>query len=96
MKLLIDFPEIDLKFIRETYKGTGCSFVPSAIQNECVEAVYDGTPYEERKTGKWKKELLATVPFAIYWYGCPFCEFRTATNNFNFCPCCGAKMEVDE
>lgn len=55
--------------------------------------IYDG---EERKTGKWKKRLLTTEPFTIYGYDCPFCEFRTATNSFNFCPNCGAKMEVDD
>lgn len=50
----------------------------------------------ERKTGRWIKRLLTTEPFTIYGYDCPFCEFGTATNSFNFCPHCGAKMEVDE
>lgn len=49
---------------------------------------------QERKTGKWIKRLIATEPFTIYGYECPFCEFRTATNSFNFCPNCGAKMEA--
>lgn len=50
----------------------------------------------ERKTGKWKKILIATVPFTIYGYECPFCEFRTAANTFNYCPHCGEKVEVEE
>lgn len=49
----------------------------------------------ERKTGTWKKILIATVPFTIYGYECPFCEFRTPTNNFNFCPHCGEKLEIN-
>ena len=51
---------------------------------------------QERKAGKWEKRLIATVPFTIYGYECPFCEFRTAANNFNYCPNCGAKMEVNK
>lgn len=47
---------------------------------------------QERKAGKWKKILIATVPFTIYGYECPFCEFRTVADSFNFCPNCGAKM----
>lgn len=51
---------------------------------------------KERKTGKWKKRLVATKPFTLYFYECPFCEFRTVINSFNFCPNCGVKMEVDK
>lgn len=51
---------------------------------------------EERKVGKWKKILIATVPFTIYGYECPFCEFRTATDSFNYCPHCGERLEVEE
>ena len=51
---------------------------------------------QERKKGKWIKRLIATVPFTIYGYECPFCEFRTATNNFNFCPNCGEWVEADK
>lgn len=63
--------------------------------NAAIEAL------QERKTGKWKKILLATVPFTLYGYDCPFCEFRTAIDSFNFCPncgakICGAKMKEDE
>lgn len=57
-----------------------------------IEALRERT---ERKTGKWIKRLLTTEPFTIYGYECPFCEFRTATNSFNFCPHCGAKMKED-
>ena len=53
MKLVIDIPEKDWRFVRNTYQETGCSFVPTEIKNECTKAVYKGTPYEEYKTGKW-------------------------------------------
>ena len=56
------------------------------IVYRCIELA---PTIEERKTGKWKKRLITTVPLTVYGYECPFCEFRTATNSFNFCPNCG-------
>ena len=44
----------------------------------------------ERKTGKWK---LRTD--TMYHYECPFCGYLHQYKD-NFCPLCGARMEVDE
>lgn len=44
MKIMVDISEKDWKFMQKTYKETGLSFVPEAIKNECVKAVYNGTP----------------------------------------------------
>lgn len=43
MKIMVDISEKDWKFMQKTYKETGLSFVPEAIKNECVKAVYNGT-----------------------------------------------------
>lgn len=80
MKRLVDIPE--------AWEKCNIKFIKECIRN--------GKPYEERKTGKWKKKLVATKPFTLYFYECPFCEFRTVINSFNFCPNCGNKLEVDE
>ena len=69
-----------------------------SYSNIDIEKIIDEqtTIKPEQKIGKWKKILIATVLFTIYGYDCPFCEFRTATDSFHYCPNCGAKMEVDE
>jgi RecJ-like exonuclease len=92
MKLAIDFPEIDLKFMRETYKETGLTFVPDAIKNECTEAVYKGTPFEERKTGKWTVYQDCEGKTRIYI--CPICGDETRRWSApNYCSNCGSNLE---
>lgn len=47
--------------------------------------------YRENVYGKWKGELKCNIEI----YTCSECKFKTATI-FNFCPNCGAKMEVEQ
>ena len=94
--------------MRNTYKETGCSFVPSEIKNECTEAVYKGTPYEERKTGRWISDNPFVEKITFDESGCVsnscHCsecgDWLTASDEYPcrgyYCPNCGAKMEVDE
>ena len=96
MKLTVDIPEKDYKFIRDTYKETGLSFIPPAIKCECTEAVYNGTPYEERKTGKW----IITKRNGVL---CSECKSGTrkmpmlfGNPLYKYCPFCGIKMETDK
>lgn len=58
MKLVIDISEKDWKFMRKIYKETGLAFVPNAIKNECVKAVYDGVPLSEIKEGEKDDEQI--------------------------------------
>lgn len=98
MKLTIDFPEIDYKFMRDTYKETGITFVPEAIKNECVKSVYNSTPYE-RKTGKW----ILTHPLQVDDGGAYMCSccgtgsWEVDPITWKACPWCTALMEgVDD
>ena len=50
MKIVIDFSEKDWQFLRNTYKEKGLYFVPSAVQNECVKAVYNGQKALEQES----------------------------------------------
>ena len=107
MKLLIDFPKKDYKFIRDTYKETGLAFIPPAIKCECTEAVFNGTPYKERKTGKWVRQ--GGIHNMYTSYACSECRREIemyydfgniptdadVINEFPYCHC-GVKMEVDE
>lgn len=94
MKLAIDFPEKDYKFMRDTYKETGITFVPEAIKNECVKAVYNSTPYGQ-KTGKWI--VWEDCEGKTRTFTCSLCGDETRRwNAANYCGNCGAKMEVEE
>lgn len=52
MKVVVEISEKDLKFLKNTYKVTGLEFVPNAIKNECVKAIYNGVPLSESKKGE--------------------------------------------
>ena len=98
MKLLVDFPEKDYKFIRDTYKEkeTGLSFIPPVIKYECIEAVYNGTPYVKPETGKWVRKDSNT-------FMCPICgnflNFRgvnAGRGDAHYCPNCGTELERED
>lgn len=94
MKLVVDISEKDWKFMQKTYKETGLDFVPEAIKNECVEAVYKGTPYEEPK-GKWI--LWEDCEGKTRTCTCPICGDETRCWNApNYCSNCGVRLEVEE
>lgn len=98
MKLTVDIPEKDYKFIRDTYKETGLAFIPPAIKCECTEAVYNGTPYEERKTGKWinhKDEHQCSICGEVVVEEVHDGEWGSQ-GIYEYCPYCGNKLEVDE
>lgn len=82
---------------REEAKAEINKVFEPAFANYIITALAEGATPSERKAGKWKKRLVTTVPLTVYGYECPFCEFRTATNNFKFCPNCGECVKgVDE
>lgn len=52
MRLVIDIPDKDYEFIRDAHiliSGRNCK----TIQYNVINAIKNGTPYEERPKGKW-------------------------------------------
>ena len=92
MKIAIDIPDKIYKMLTET-----AIMVTEAYPSTIERALTEGTPYEERKKGKWKTAYLDHVamsvrPKVLY---CSACEQCIAYPT-NYCPNCGTKMEVDE
>lgn len=89
MKLVIDIPDKDYEFIKDLQSliigGRGnCK----TIQYNVINAIKNGTPYEERPKGKW---------IAIHkGYVCSNCNKYTITiNDKHYCFKCGADMRGD-
>lgn len=66
------------------------------IVYRCIELA---PTIEERKTGKWIPQYVSKphwTGFAISCYTCSCCEQYTIPScRSEYCPHCGAKMEVD-
>lgn len=75
MKLIIDIPNYNLK---EVQNGSIASKV-------LLEAIKNGTPYEERPIGHWVKR-----GFNEY---CQFCHCMKWNFGMDFCGRCGADMK---
>lgn len=86
-----------LKFIREAehqiYGKESWGFA-----SKCITAVEDAPTIEERKTGKWIEQ---DDGWDGVYYECSVCkeaftliDGNPSNNLYNFCPNCGAKMEV--
>lgn len=53
------------------------------------------SPYR-MESNRWIKRLVATVPFTLYGYECPFCKYFTSINTYKFCPDCGNRVKEEE
>lgn len=96
MKLVIDIPDDEYKFIKDLQSlvigGRGnCR----TIQRDVINAIKKGTPYEELPKGKWYYN------YQNGWH-CSICnksvkDMPTVIGkaDFNFCPNCGADMRGD-
>ena len=78
MKLIIEIPEEDYKFIKELQGliigGRGnCK----TIQKNVINAIRNGTPHEERSPGEWED-------YSVNFYKCPECGYLLN----KFCPSC--------
>ena len=64
----------------------------------CQECLYLGQPVEQQlpKRGEWKCSYPEIEPNPMFMYGiCSICGFeQSISNKLNYCPNCGAKMEV--
>lgn len=62
------------------------------VKIEALEMALEALKRSERKKGKWKKNDNGT-------YSCSFCQTRIPNEQHyyaNYCPYCGAQMEVEE
>ena len=104
MKIVIDIPEEDYKFIKDLQsliiggRGNG-----RTIQKNVINALRNGTPYEERPKGKWIYDGIYhdnDNPIDNDMYRCSVCKrsIITALTNptelFPYCHC-GAMMEKE-
>ena len=91
MKLIIDIPEEDYRYIKELQSLVIARGTCKTIQREVINAIKNGTPYEERPKGKWvKKPHVYGVDY------CSECDFELKIDDTNFCPNCGAEMRGEE
>ena len=70
--------------------------VPVKKSIEILNCLQSAQP--ERKTGRWKMWKWYTSSDKDAWteeYKCSVCKFKYGEPEWNFCPNCGAKMEVD-
>ena len=92
MKLIIDIPDEDYKFIKEVQLYLSVRRSGKTIERNVINAIKNGKPYEERPTGYWIEE-----PSKL-----PHCsECGTYSDDADredggfYCTHCGAKMEVE-
>lgn len=65
---------------------------------KAIHALPSVTPQQKmgQRTGRWKRISIDKYSeHAQYWYRCDKCG-KDNLGNTNFCPNCGAKMEVEE
>jgi len=84
MKLIIDIPDEYVEQIMNHTEGT-------TAESEAVNAIRNGTPYEEGSQGEWVFDKENS--FTIDMYRCSTCGYFGDTH-FKFCPNCGAKIGV--
>ena len=94
MRLLIDIPDNEYQFIKDLQSliigGRGnCR----TIQRDVINAIKNGTPYEDRPKGKWIEERDKRGH--LITRKCPICKAFHDGMIINFCPNCGADMRGD-
>lgn len=55
MRIIIDIPEEDINFLKDTYKATGYSYLPSHIVNTFAMAIAKGKTIEAFFEEKWRE-----------------------------------------
>ena len=98
MKLVIEIPEKTNAHIRSDY-GHGVKGLTEEDREIVCEAIYHGTPYEERPHGEWKQVTAKDGEYYCY-HKCTNCgqTIESGFDNppiFNFCPNCGSDMRKE-
>lgn len=97
MKLIIDIPDEDYKFIKDLQSlivgGRGnCK----TIQANVINAIRNGIPYEERSQGEWARHdewVGGKYVGGFYHINCPVEDGYYSKWEYNYCPNCGLPMK---
>lgn len=81
---------------REEAKAEINKVFEPAFANYIITALTEGATPSERKTGKWVHTNGNTFKCSICGNFLNFHGVNAGRGDANYCPNCGAKMEVDE
>ena len=107
MRLIIDIPEDCYRYIKEIKSLIIARGTYKTIQKDVIDAIKNGTLYEERPTGGhvvpdtlqgWRYEERPTGEWNYIQAGmcvCPFCGAYPHELYKNYCPKCGARLEAE-
>ena len=94
MKLIIDIPEEDYKFIKDLQFYHSGRRSGKTIERNVINGIRNGTPYEERPQGEWIGGEIGHCSIcgsegcaSDIWNGC---------KDGMYCPNCGADMRGDK
>ena len=89
MKIVIDIDDEYFEQIKSHTEGT-------TAESEAVNAIRNGTPYEEKPKGDWtiNEEWSLLEKCKVTIYTCPFCG-RVEYEPFDYCRC-GADMRKEK
>lgn len=92
MKIVIDIPEEDYKFIKDLQFYNSGRRSGKTIERNVINGIKNGKPYEERPIGHWKDHRWCSncgcgIPTDVY--GTSITEEEA-----HFCVECGARMEA--
>ena len=89
MKIVIEIPEKTNSHIRSDY-GHGTKGLRDEDREILCDAIYNGTPYEDRPHGEWGKKTFGYLST----HECSECGFD-GNWLWHFCPNCGADMRKE-
>ena len=95
MKIVIDIPDEDYKFIKDlTFYSSGRRS-GRTIERNVINGIKNGKTYEERPKGAWVCfQVMNSFSQLESKFKCPFCK-REFYSNYDFCVC-GADMRVKD
>ena len=95
MRLVIDIPDKDYEFIRDAHILVGRRN-GKTIEYNMINAIKNGTPYEEQPQAHWIFDSEFTTfgnPYGTY--RCSRCGCHSS-NKYSFCKDCGARTRKEE
>ena len=99
MKIVIDIPEEDYKFIQDLQFYNSGRRSGRTIEQNVINGIRNGKPYEERPQGEWIEVKADISKDILYHIECSNCGAFGLLNEIrhyyfsDYCPFCGADME---